>query len=244
MHLVVEFDGARIPLPAPKRREFGMVTIEIADLSHKSRWGVLVLGSQIGVTLRAGAVARTREPHHTLVLHMAIRTRRRKSLLAMMDGAIVTSQAGVIRDGSLEASGGNVTCGAFVTNQGMRTRDRSGIVRRGASAQSMPAQPAQAQQGEHNREDAAPTRNPMQSLEVIKIDALRQLLGCACSSGHLSSVTQSHHGMYRSQSQQCNRKRNMHQEPSVQPTVDANLTAQWVFLFADVFEIVQHPAHR
>src|ERR1039458_10399315 len=100
MHLVVEFDGARIPLPAPKRREFGMVTIEIADLSHKAGRRVLVLGRQIGMTLHAGAVARTREPHHTLVLHMAIRTRRRKRLLPIMDGAIVASQAGVIRDGS------------------------------------------------------------------------------------------------------------------------------------------------
>src|ERR1022692_4543933 len=108
MHLMVELDGARILLPAPQRREFRMVTIEVADLSHKPWWRVLVLGRQIRMTLSAGAVAGARQAHHALMFHMAVRTRRRKSLLGMMDGAVVASQAGVIGDGSLEASGGAV----------------------------------------------------------------------------------------------------------------------------------------
>ena len=55
---------------------------------------------------------------------------------------------------------------------------------------------------------------------------------------------ESHHRVYRSQNQQRDRKRNMHQEPRMQPTIDAHLAAQLVLLFADVFEIVQQRMHR
>src|SRR5579863_5029441 len=140
VHLMVELDGPRILLAAPQRREFRMVPIEIADLGHKPWWSVLIFRRKIGVALRASAVAGAGQAQHALVLHVAIRTRRRKRLLPMMDGPVVTSQASLIGDGPLESGGGDVASGAFLSNQGMRVRHRSGIVGRGTSAQCVPAQ--------------------------------------------------------------------------------------------------------
>jgi hypothetical protein len=51
----------------------------------------------------------------------------------------------------------------------------------------------------------------VQRLEIVQVDALRQLLGCACSSGHRSSVAQCHHGVDPSQYQQGNGERHVHQ---------------------------------
>src|SRR5579863_1425811 len=96
MHVMIEPDGTRILLAAPQRRKFRMVPVEIADLGHKSRWSVLILGRKIGVALRASAVAGAGQAQHALVLHVAIRTSRRKGLLPMMDGPVVTSQASLI----------------------------------------------------------------------------------------------------------------------------------------------------
>src|SRR5580692_7896403 len=119
MHLMVEPDGAGIFLSAPKRRKFRMVAVKITAPGDKARRGVLVLGSEIRVALRASAVAGAGQAQHAFVLHVAVRTGGRKGLLGMMDGSIVTCQAGLVGDGSLKSGGGNVACGAFVSDQGV-----------------------------------------------------------------------------------------------------------------------------
>lgn len=122
-----------------------MVAIERADGGHESRGSVLVLRGQVGMALRASLISCAGEAHHAFVLDVASRTGRRKGLFGMVERAVVTSQARFIVDGLLKTGGGDVAGGAFVPDQVVRVRYRSGIVGRGISPQSMPAQPAEAQ---------------------------------------------------------------------------------------------------
>ena len=145
MHLMIELDGARIFLSSPQRCELRMAPVEAADVGGKSGRSVFILSGQIGVALRTSAIAGAGQAQHSFVLHVAIRTARRKSLFRMMDGPVVAGQARLIGDRVRETRRGNVACGAFMSDQCMRVRDGSGIVGRRASAQTMPAQPAQAQ---------------------------------------------------------------------------------------------------
>ena len=84
------------------------------------------------------------------------------------------------------------------------------------------------------RTSPPPTRNAVQRLEVIQMDALREFFLGAYSSGHL--VPERHHGVYRAQYQQGDGEWNVHQEPGVQPAIDPNLPAQLLLFFADVFQ--------
>src|ERR1700681_1527599 len=117
MYLMIELDGSGILLAATQRCELRMASIETADVGHKLRMSILILGREIGVALRANTSGGPREPHGTLVFHMAFQTSRRKGLLGMMDGTVMASQARPIGHRLLETSRGNVAGSAFVSNQ-------------------------------------------------------------------------------------------------------------------------------
>ncbi len=134
------------------------------------------------------------------MLHMAIGARWRERLVGVMDGAIVASQAGLIGGALLEAGLRNMAGTALLSQQGVRASQRTGVVRFRASRQGVPSQPREARDDEHARKNAPPARNAVQGLEVIQIDALRQLLGGADASGHL--VPQRHDGMNSTQHEQ------------------------------------------
>ena len=75
-------------------------------------------------------------------------------------------------------------------------------------------------------------------LEIVQVNALRQLFCCELRSGHddslsiAGSVTQSHDRVRASQQQQRKRKRNVQHQPSVQPVVIADLPPELPLLFA------------
>lgn len=201
MHLMVELDGARIFLTGPQRRELRMAAIESADVGHKPGRLVFVPRRQIGVALGASTIARARQPHRSLVFYVAIGASRRERLLGMMDRTVVARQARLIGYGLLKTNGGNVARGALVSDQTVRASNWPGIVGLGTPAHPVPTQPSESGQRKDNRQNAAPTGNPAQRLEVVKIDALRELFGGACSSRHRPSVTQRHHSVHTAQHQ-------------------------------------------
>src|SRR5215472_3568869 len=79
-------------------------------------------------------------------------------------------------------------------------------------------------------------------LEVVEVDALRELLGCPRSCHWLanltiSSIAQRHDRMYRAEQNQRERKRNVQQHPAVQPAVQLLLACKLAGLLANVFEV-------
>ena len=53
------------------------------------------------------------------------------------------------------------------------------------------------------------------------------------------SIPERHYGVDAAQHQQCDGKRNMHQQPGVEPMVEAALAAELVLFCADIFQIIE-----
>ena len=83
------------------------------------------------------------------------------------------------------------------------------------------------QKREKRSEEAEPEFGVLERrrpLEVVQVDALRELLGCSRSCHWLTtlakfSIAQRHDGMYGAEQNERERKRNVHQQPAVQPMV-------------------------
>src|SRR6185295_10811148 len=53
------------------------------------------------------------------------------------------------------------------------------------------------------------------------------------------SIPKRHYGMDSAQHEQCDGKRNMHQQPGVEPMVQPALAAELVLLYADILQIIE-----
>ena len=118
MHLMIELDGARIRRAGPQRANSGWLPIESGNVRDELRCPVR--GCQIGVALRAGAIAGARQPHRALMLHVAAGARWRERLVGMMDGAIVARQARLIGRAILKAGLRDVAGVALLSEQSVR----------------------------------------------------------------------------------------------------------------------------
>jgi hypothetical protein len=117
VHRVVQFHGPLIDPAGSQNSEFWMCLIEPTDIGDEPWRRILVLARQIGVALRARAIAGVRQMHHTFMLDVAIRAGRYERLLGMMDWTIVTSQASLIGGSSLKASLGHVARTTLLSDQ-------------------------------------------------------------------------------------------------------------------------------
>src|SRR5205807_10254821 len=101
------------------------------------------------------------------------------------------------------------------------------------------------QKREKRHEEAEPEFRALERrrpLEVMEVDALRELLGCPCSCHSLatlaaSSVAQRHDGMHGAEQNERERKRNVHQQPAVQPVVYPILACQLACFIVIVFAV-------
>ena len=157
------------------------------------------------------------------MLYVTIRTGRREFLIGMVNRAVVAAKAGLVGSAFPIAGLRHVAGSALLAQQRVRMCQRSGIVGFGASRHGMPAKPPEAGDYKHTRENPPPARNTVQRFEVIQIDALREFLGAAGSSGHL--ISEGHYGVHGAQDQKGDGERDMHQQPGVQPSINTNLMA-------------------
>ena len=120
----------------------------------------------------------------------------------MVDRSVVTGQASLIGCAALETRLRDVARRALLSEQRVRMRHRARVVRFWTTGQRMPSQPSKSNHCEGHRKNPPPAWDAAQLLEIIKIDALRQLLRRAGSSGH-RLIPQRHHRVHAAQHQQC-----------------------------------------
>ena len=82
-------------------------------------------------------------------------------------------------------------------------------------------------------------------LEIIEVDALREFFCCACAChDSLGLVAQRHHRMHGAKQNQRERKRNVQQQPAVEPAVQSFLARELPRFVANIFEVAQRDMRR
>ncbi len=105
-------------------------------LDTNFRWPVR--GLQIGMALRAGAIAGAGQPQCALMLHVAIGAGWRERLIGVMDWPIVACQAGLIGRALLIAGLRDMAGAAFLPEQRVRVAERAGVIRLRTSRHGVP----------------------------------------------------------------------------------------------------------
>src|SRR5690349_14327169 len=110
----------------------------------------------------------------------------RKTLLRLMDGSVVTRQAGRLRDLRSKACG-HMARRTVVGEDGVAFRQGSGVECTLLAGQAGPSQPCEAEAGGDDGQQSLPARDGIHPLEVMQVDALRELLGGSGAARHIST---------------------------------------------------------
>ena len=176
MHLVTKFNGPRIGRVAQAHcREIGMSVVEGCDVRR-----------EVSMALGAGRSARRGQSKCTLMLDVARGARRRKTLFRLVDGSVMAGQARRLRDPCSKARR-HMARRTIVGEDGVAFRQRSGVERTLLSGEARPSEPRYAEPGGDDRQQALPARDGIHPLEVVQVDALRELLGGSGSTRHINT---------------------------------------------------------
>jgi len=83
--------------------------------------------------------------------------------------------------------------------------------------------PNQRQQRQQHAEPEFRALQRRRPLEIIQVDPLRQFFRCPCACHVVLLVAQRHHRVNRAEQNERERKRNVHQQPPVQPVMQPRL---------------------
>src|SRR5579863_1371029 len=155
VYFVIELDGAWVRIAGSQHRELRVAVIESANVRYELRFAVR--GFQIRMTLCASPIAGAGQPERALMLYVAVGTRWREGLVGLMDWTIMAGQARLVGGAFLIARLKDMARAAFLSEQCVRVRQRTGVVRLWTPRHSMPAKPSQAQDHENSRENPTPT---------------------------------------------------------------------------------------
>jgi hypothetical protein len=134
---------------------------------------------QISVALDAGIVGGGREANGAAMLDVARAASRSERLMWIVGRRLVTSQAGVIRDGCAKTSRAEVAQTATVAENSVGFRDRPGAVDVLMAEQIRAQNPAQGEHWHTDRKPHLPAAEGMKPGEVLQVDPLGYRLGCA-----------------------------------------------------------------
>src|SRR5216683_2681285 len=180
MTVVIQLDGSRISTPCSERGKFWMVTFETIDVAHKVRR--TVARGQIRMALRARSVAGSGQANRTSMIGMAGGTGGREHLRRVMNRSVVAREAFLIGDLLAEkACLRDVAGGALSGQHGVRGGQASRRVHSAVASYAIPSKPQHREGQENHRDQKSPTAQRTGSLEILQVDSLRQLLGCARS---------------------------------------------------------------
>jgi hypothetical protein len=108
--------------------------------------------------------------------------RGREYLPGLMDGTIMAHKAFLVGDLFVEKTkAGYVAGGAALGKNGVRGGQGPGGVNAAVAAKRMPRDPQQSERHSRNRKHKSPAVQRARPLKIIEVNALRELLGCACS---------------------------------------------------------------
>ena len=186
------------------------------------------------MTFRAGLVAGSANVHAAAVLAMTSGAFECLPLIGMMDWAVVAGQASVVgglrgkRAGLLDVA----RSAFFFEDRVCLGHPAAGIdaMVAGKTARCDPNECKQRQQQAEPEFRALQRRRP---LEIIEVDALREFLCCACAC-HVFLVAQRHHGVNGAEQNQCERERDMQEQPVMQPMMQSLLTSELPRFVANV----------
>jgi hypothetical protein len=195
MEVMVELNGSRVAALGSQRREFGMIAFKTADVSDNT--SRTPARREVRVTLRTICIACGGKPNRSPMIGVAGCARGRERLRFVMQGAVmaretflidyflvVKTQIGQMAGGALP--GENRVCGG----------QASGGVHAAVAANAIPGDPQDGERQCRNGKQKSPAAQRARPLEIVEIDALRELLGCACSRQERPVlVSQRHHGM-------------------------------------------------
>ena len=235
MNRVIHFNRPGIAPVSAQRRKFRMPVFKTCNMRSKSSRASAFL--QIRVTLRATLVPRRNDIHSSAMLRVARRATKCFGLRGVMHRPIVARQtsriAGLRGKRALPLQ---VARRALSLQHRVRRAHPPARVHPRIARETVPPDPHQSNRRHANAQPKPRALQRRRPLEVIQVDPLRQLLGCSCSrhsftsseaEGPLiypglflrratSSIPQSHHRMHRTEQDQRQRKRYVHQQPAVQ----------------------------
>lgn len=164
---------------------------------------------QIRMTFGARLIAGSVNVHAAAVLAMTSGAFECLRLIGVMDRAVVTGQASVVgglcgkRAGLLHVAGG-----AFLFEDRVRLGHSPAGIDAVVTGKAVPCDPNERKQRQQKAEPEFRALQRRRPLEIVKVDALRELFCCACA-WHVFLVAQRHHGMNGAEQNQCERERDM-----------------------------------
>ena len=187
---VVEPQPSRILRPRLRHGELGMPLWKRTDVRCHLRIAVRRL--QIAMALDAEPVVGLRDLHAAAVFLVASRAGGRGRHVGGVRRRVVTRQARLLGGVRAEPGGGvgrRMTDLAPLFGEGVRARDRTGAIGGAAPCDGVGRHEQQRQRRQDRRQQQPPAPHPVRVPEVIEVDPLCSLLGCADSHQNLSAIT-------------------------------------------------------
>lgn len=173
VHRVIKLDRSGIAVAITQDRKLWVAAIESRDVGGESRRRAR--GVKICVALRTGDVRGDGKPQMTAMLDVARSAGRRKSLIRVMQGSVVTTIARLIGGFGAERPrffqmARTALCREHRVSGGHFAAAIHAIV----ASERVPAQPQQGNRRNAYGKYGAHTPEGMGMLEIIQVDALRQ----------------------------------------------------------------------
>ncbi len=241
---VVHQNGARIFGALAECGEFGVAKFETANVRGIAWRTVRVF--QICVTFGATLIASRADDDASAMFDVAGGTLGHVGLQlrVVMNRSIVASEAGAVH-----GSGRKFPCFLEMADGALFFEDRMGAahpparIDPGIARNSAPDNPPQGKQRYQHGQEEFRALVGCRPREIVQVDALRQLFCCASPRHFLYSsrakirllIAKRHYGVNRSQNQQGQRKRDVQQQPSMQPVVQTLLPQKLARFIANFF---------
>ena len=134
------------------------------------------------MTLRAVCVARGGQSNRSPMIGMAGSACGRERLRRLMHGAVMAREALLVDDlGLVKTQVGLVAGRTLLGENRVRGGQTSGGIHAAVAANAIPRDPQNGERRRRNGKQKSPAAQGARPLEIVEIDALRKLLGCACS---------------------------------------------------------------
>ena len=172
-------DPTRWRRPCAHRQKLRMSVLKASNIVGKIRCPPS--GPQIAVTLRASLIPRRQKIHPSAMFHMAGRALQFRNSRRMMRRSVMASQASTLFGlRRKDACFFHVASCAFLLDHRMRPAQSPARVHSRVPRKSVPRNPAQRQHWQKQAQPQFHTLFRRRPLEIIEVDPLRDLLGCAC----------------------------------------------------------------
>src|SRR5580704_9824589 len=177
---MIELNGSGVAAPGSQHGEFRMIPFKTSDVADKI--GGTPARNEGRVTLRAVCVARGRKANRSPMFGVTGCARGSERLRRLMQGAVMAREALLVDDlGLVKTQVGLVAGGTLLGEHRMRGGQGSRGVHAAVAANAVPCDRQDGQRRSRNSKQKTPVAQRARPLEIVEIDALRELLGCSCS---------------------------------------------------------------